>query len=389
MKPIIIVHHHEIGLKGKNRNYFESQLLANVKTALTGITPPKNIGGGFGRFVIDLSATGDNVPKALERLKQVFGLSNICYGVEVDQTIEAYNQAAANLLTDSTFSSICVRTKRANKNFKLTSPEVNGIVGEFLCNKFGVKANLTEPDKTIFIEIVNKTSYVYLSKINGAGGLPAGISGKVVALASAGFDSPVASYQIMKRGANVIFVHYHSYPFVSHDSIDQVKNIVKILTQYQYHSKLYLVPFAEFQQEVVLKTPMPLRVILYRRMMIRFAEKIAFKENANALVTGESLGQVASQTLRNIRVINEVAKLPVLRPLVGTDKEDIIRTAREIGTHDISKEPYDDCCSFLTPRKPETWADPKLVAEAETKLDIDLWLNKMMDNLEKSEYTYP
>jgi thiamine biosynthesis protein ThiI len=388
MKPIIIVHHHEIGLKGKNRNYFEKHLLKNVRTALQGLIPPNNIQGGYGRFVIDIISFEEQENKILDRLKKIFGISNICLGVEVEQTIEAFNKSAEMLLADRKFSNICVRTKRANKNFQPSSPEVNRIVGEYLCNKFQVRANLTQPDEIVFIEIVNKTSYVYLSKINGAGGLPAGISGKVVSLTSAGFDSPVASYQMMKRGAQVIFVHFHSFPYVSRDSIDQVQNIVKALTQYQYISKLFLVPFAEFQQDVVLKTPMPLRVILYRRMMVRAAEKIAYKESANALVTGESLGQVASQTLRNIRIVNDVANLPILRPLVGTDKEDIIRMAREIGTHDISREPYDDCCSFLNPRTPETWADPEKVTEAESKLDINGWINKLLEKTEKIEFNF-
>lgn len=389
MKPIIVVHHHEIGLKGKNRGYFEKHLLRNVRIALKGLLPQNAVTGGFGRFIIYTDSNQEVNDEIIGRLKKVFGLSNICFGFETGQSIGEFNSIAESLLKDRSFSTICVKTSRANKAFPKTSVEVNKEVGAFLCTRFNVRANLTQPDETIFIEIANKSAYVYLSKIPGAGGLPAGISGRVVSLISAGFDSPVASYKIMKRGAYVVFVHFHSYPYVSHNSIDQVQKILEQLTQYQFFSKLYLVPFAECQQDIVLKTPQPLRVILYRRMMIRVAERLAITEKANALVTGESLGQVASQTLRNIRVINDVSNLPILRPLVGNDKEEIIDIARSIGTYDISKEPYDDCCSFLTPRNPETWSDPAAIAEAETQFDVNEWIEKLLDKTEKVEFKFP
>jgi thiamine biosynthesis protein ThiI len=174
---------------------------------------------------------------------------------------------------------------------------------------------------------------------------------------------------MMKRGAKVVFVHFHSYPYTSYDSIEQVREIVKILSKYQLHSKLYIVPIAEAQRIIVLNAPVGLRTILYRRLMVRIAEKVAQIEGAEALVTGESLGQVASQTLRNIRVINQVATLPILRPLIGIDKEEIIQKAKEIGTYEISSQPYDDCCSFLTGRHPETWANLDEILEIEKKLD--------------------
>jgi thiamine biosynthesis protein ThiI len=389
MKPIIVVHHHEIGLKGKNRGYFEKHLLRNVRLDLKGLLPQNAVTGGFGRFIIYTDSNQEVTNKIIGRLKKVFGLSNICFGFETGQSIEEFNSIAETLLKQKLFSTICVKTSRANKAYPKTSVEVNKEVGAFLCTRFNVRANLTQPDETIYIEIVDKLAYVYLSKIPGAGGLPAGISGRVVSLISAGFDSPVASYKIMKRGAYVVFVHFHSYPFVSHNSIDQVQKILQQLTQYQYFSKLYLVPFAECQQDIVLKTPQPLRVLLYRRMMVRVAERIAINEKANALVTGESLGQVASQTLRNIRVVNNIAKLPILRPLVGSDKEEIIDVARKIETYDICKEPYDDCCSFLTPRNPETWADPAAISEAEAQFDVNDWIEKLLEKTEKIEFKFP
>ncbi|RCK72231.1 MAG: tRNA S(4)U 4-thiouridine synthase (former ThiI) [Ignavibacteriae bacterium] len=387
MKPIIVVHHHEIGLKGKNRSYFEKHLLRNVRLALRDLLPQNNITGGYGRFIIYL--TEKNQEEIIERLKKIFGLSNICFGFETEQSIEKFIQVAKILLKDKSFNTIKVHASRADKNFPLNSMQINSEVGKFLCDRFKVRANLSQPDITIYIELANKLAYIYLSKIEGAGGLPAGISGRVVSLISAGFDSPVASYKLMKRGAYIIFVHFHSYPYVSNSSIEQVQSIVKKLTSYQFYSKLYLVPFAECQKEIVLKTDQKLRVILYRRMMIRVAEKIAEMEKANALVTGEALGQVASQTLQNIKVIDAVSNLPILRPLIGSDKEEIIKVANLIGTYEISKEPYDDCCSFLNPKNPETWADYNEVLNAEKNLNIDEMLKSLIESLEKKEFKYP
>jgi thiamine biosynthesis protein ThiI len=211
----------------------------------------------------------------------------------------------------------------------------------------------------------------------------------VVGLLSAGFDSPVAAWKMMKRGATVIFVHFHSMPYTNQRSIDQVKELAVVLTKYQFASKLYLVPFAELQQEIVLHAPQHLRVILYRRMMIRIAEEIAHSEKAEALVTGESVGQVASQTLRNMRVINDVATFPILRPLAGTDKEETMVIARNINTYDISKEPYDDCCSFLAPRKPETWAKASEVVAAEEKYLTEDRIKSILAKITIERFAYP
>lgn len=385
MKNIIVVHHHEIGLKGKNRSYFEKHLLRNVRLALKKILSPDKITGGYGRFIIYLP-DDSNTDLIVSSLQKVYGLSNICVGYEVDQSIEEFNSSALKLLKDKTFKTIKVHTSRADKSFPLNSMQINAEVGAFLCEYFKVRANLTNPDITIFLELANGVAYIYLSKIPGAGGLPAGVSGRVVSLLSAGYDSPVASYKIMKRGAYVVFVHFHSFPYISNNSIEQVKSIVQKLTSYQFYSKLYLVPFAECQQDIVLKTDQKLRVILYRRMMIRVAEKIAQLEKAVALVTGESLGQVASQTLQNIRIIDNVAEIPILRPLIGSDKEEIIQFANFIGTYEISSKPYDDCCSFLTPRNPETWAKQDEVLQAEKKIDVQFWVEKLVQGAEKIEF---
>lgn len=388
MKPVIIVHHHEIVLKRHNRGFFERQLLKNIRTVLSDVMPMVIIRGGYGRFIIDLDSE-QSATLIVNRLSKVFGLANICVGVSVEQSLEAFCQASEKLLDGLEFKTIRVHAHRPDKNFPIRSMEVNAKVGEFLCKRFGVRANLTQPDETIYIEIVDGTSYVYRSKVQGAGGLPSGVSGKVVSLLSAGFDSPVASWRVMKRGATVIFVHFHSMPYTSQNSIEQVKQLVNLLTQYQFHSKLYLVPFADVQHEIVQRTDPKLRVLLYRRMMIRIAEEIAHQVKAEALVTGEAVGQVASQTLRNIRVVDEVATLPILRPLSGMDKEETMDLARHIGTYDISKEPYDDCCSFLAPRNPETWAEPQEIADAEAMLDIPKLVTMGIEAMSLERFSFP
>ncbi len=388
MKPVIILHHHEIILKGDNRGFFERQLLKNVQKTLAGLLQPSAVRGGYGRFVVTLNEVLDH-DLIVQRLQRVFGVANVCSGVQVEQDVEAFCHASDMLLHDQQFKTIRVETRRADKNFPIRSMEVNAQVGEYLCKRFNVRGNMTAPDVTIYISIVDSTAYVYRSKVQGAGGLPVGVSGRVVGLLSAGFDSPVACWQLMKRGANVIFVHFHSMPYTSQNSIDQVKQLTEVLTKYQFQSKLCLIPFADVQQDIVQKTPAPLRVIMYRRMMVRIAEAIAVREKAEALVTGEAVGQVASQTLRNIRAIDEAATLPILRPLSGSDKEETMSLARKIGTYDISKEPYDDCCSFLAPRKPATWANLDEVRNAEQQLDIPALIEMSLKKLSVESFIYP
>src|SRR5579862_1153817 len=388
MKSVIVAHHHEITLKGNNRRHFENVLAANIRGILKDILPTQSVLGGYGRFVLPLESDELIVPIA-DRLCKVFGLANVCAGVEIRQDVGEMCQAADLLLKGRKFSTIRIETRRPDKSFATRSMDVSREVGAYVCDKYSIRANMSHPDETIYIEIVNGVAYVYSAKQNGAGGLPVGVSGKVVSLMSAGFDSPVASWQMMKRGAKVIFVHFHSEPYTSPRSVDQVRTLVEQLTQYQGESKLLLVTFADVQNEIVLRSPPPLRIILYRRMMVRIAGEIARREKAEALVTGEAVGQVASQTLRNIRVIDAASEYPILRPLSGADKEETLDIARKIGTHDISKEPYDDCCSFLAPRAPETWADLGAAEEAEAKYDIPAMIAKSIESAVKESFRYP
>jgi thiamine biosynthesis protein ThiI len=369
MQPVIVLHHHEIVLKGDNRRYFERTLLGNIRRAVSAAGATCTVGGGYGKFILVPGPEG--ITGALTgALGRVFGLANICPGVRVSQDMNEVCAAAEASLSGEEFRTIRVDTRRVDKRFPLTSMETNAAVGAHLCGKFGVRASMSRPDVTVSIEIADGAVYVYSRRIPGPGGLPAGVSGRLVGLLSAGFDSPVACWRMIRRGCTVTFVHFHSMPYTSEASVGQVRDIVRVLTGWQFRSKLYVVPFAAVQNEIVVATEQSLRVVLYRRMMLRIAAAVAGREKAEGLVTGEAVGQVASQTLRNIRVIDSAVDLPILRPLSGADKEETIAAARTIGTHDISCSPYDDCCSFLAPRRPQTWADPLAVAEEEAKLDI-------------------
>lgn len=367
----IICHYNEIGLKGKNRKFFEEKLIENIKKVL-----PKNsflfVKRISGRIIIELSEFGQKQEEEIKKgLKNIFGLSHFSPAVLCEQNIETIKKKAFELLKDKKFKSFRITAQRSKKEFALTSGQINEKVGEFIIEKLNKKVKLENPDATCFIEIVEKYAFLYAEKIKGPGGLPIGSGGKAIALISGGIDSPVASFYIMKRGVRIIFLHFHSEPYTEKASIEKVRRMIGVLNKFQFGSKLYSVPFSAIQKEILLKTPAKLRVILYRRFMFRIARKIAEKEKAKAIITGESVGQVASQTLENIRVIEESMDLPVLRPLIGFDKEEIIKKAREIGTFEISILPHQDCCSLFVPKHPETKAKLRDVLKAEEKLETE------------------
>jgi len=384
MSKLVIVHYSEIGLKGKNRSFFERKLIDNIKRALrgTGYARVRRISG---RLLVELDENA-NLNEIQVRLPKVFGVAYFSLAHETQQDIAAIQGDALSLIQGRSFNTLKVETKRSNKDFPLTSPDINAQVGGYLLKHTGGRADLTHPDLTCFIEIVEKYAYIYTDKQKGAGGLPVGVSGRVVALLSGGIDSPVASFMMMKRGARVIYVHFYSYPYTDKASLEKVKTLVEILNAYQYHSLVYLVPFVDIQKEIVAKTPTDFRVILYRRMMIRIAEAIASQERAQALVTGESLGQVASQTLANLRVISESAELPILRPLIGWDKQEIIDLAEQIGTFQTSALPYNDCCSLFVPKHPATRASLEHVKEAEENLDLDGLVKQAVEGVEVQKF---
>ncbi|MEE9190281.1 MAG: tRNA uracil 4-sulfurtransferase ThiI, partial [Candidatus Neomarinimicrobiota bacterium] len=239
---------------------------------------------------------------------------------------------------------------------------------------------LSNPGLTCYIDVLKDEAFIFISKIQGPGGLPVGASGKVAVLLSGGIDSPVAAYYILKRGGKAVFVHFHSVPYVTEASIDKVRDIIEIMKKFQSKSKLYLIEFAPVQNEIMEYCEPKYRVLHYRRFMVAIADKIAKRENAKALITGESLGQVASQTLENIAVVEDSAQLPILRPLIGYDKQDIINKAQEIGTYEISILPHQDCCTLFVPKHPATKARLSDVRNSESNLDVESLVNTAVEN---------
>jgi thiamine biosynthesis protein ThiI len=368
VKRALIVHYHEINLKGNNRGWFEAHLQNHITATLKGLKY-RRVRKISGRLIVELDQ--DSPADAIEqRLSMVFGIANFVTAWEVAAEIEAMQSGLESLIAMGDFKSFKMDARRGTKNFPLNSQQLNEQLGSFVQQKTKADVRLSNPDRTFFVEIVDNRAFLYFNKIPGAGGLPSGTGGKVLCLLSGGIDSPVAAYRLMRRGCRVHFIHFHSFPHTSAESQDKVRHILEILSRFQLESRLYLVPFADVQKEIVAFAPPQLRVVLYRRFMVRIAQAIASREKAKALVTGDSLGQVASQTLENIQTISSVCTMPVFRPLIGSDKEEIIEIARKIGTYDISIQADQDCCSLFVPRHPETMARPQQAEEAETGLDI-------------------
>ncbi len=371
----VIVHYSEIGIKGKNRPYFEKMLVSNIKRAL-GKAEVKRLSG---RIIIKPNKRSKDVR---ERLGKVFGISNLCLGFECKPDLKNIEDLVLKGVKSKKFKSFRIDSRRGDKRFKYTSEQINIKLGDVVRKKLGKGVDLENPDLTVFVEIADNHAFVYFEKIQGPGGLPVGVSGRVVCLISSGIDSPLAAYRMMKRGLRVIFVHFHSYPSTSKKSIEKTIKLVKLLNEYQFDSRLYLIPFIGIQKEIVNETLEKYRVILYRRVMIRVAEEVANMTRSKALVTGESVGQVASQTLDNIFVIDKASGMPILRPLVGHDKQEIINEAEKIGTYRISIQPHEDCCSLFIPKHPETHASLDKIEEMEKFIDID---NLVKNSIKKIE----
>lgn len=379
----VLIHYNEIALKGKNRKFFEDKLVDNIRISLKGLA--KEVKRTHGAVFAELKPKAD-IAEAKEKLQKVFGIAYFVITEECDADIKKIEKKALQILKGKEFKTFRIETKRSDKQFPLDSQEISIRLGGLVLEKFpNVKVDLHHPELTVFVEISIKGAFIYFEKIQGAGGMPVGTGGKAVALLSGGIDSPVAAWRIAKRGVNTIFVHFHSYPQTSKASEEKVKELAGVLKQYQNEAKIYMAPFLEIQKEIMMKTLAPYRVIMYRRFMIRIAEEIANKEGALALVTGESVGQVASQTIENINTINSVAKLPILRPLIGFDKDEIVREAKRIGTFEISIRPHEDCCAVFIPRNPATKSWPRIAETEESKIDVE---NLIKNALKETEIEY-
>ena len=384
----ILIHYGEIALKGKNRNYFESRLIQNIKNQLEVFSPGsfESVSRSSGGILVKLNKKGFKKSDVIkDALMHTFGITNFYFAISVKQDISTLQRVCWDIIKDLDFETFCVRTQRSNKQFEFTSQQINEEVGGYIFEKFNKKkpVKLKNSDLEIFINIIGNLALVSLEKNQGLGGMPVGTGGKAMVLMSGGFDSPVAAWFLLKRGVITEFAHFHSMPYTSKASVEKVTDLIKVLKKYESSEIMYLIPFADVQKEIMTKTPAPLRVILYRRFMIRIAEALAKKESCLALITGDSVGQVASQTLENILAVNESATLPVFRPLIGMDKEEIMQKAKQIGTYDISKLPHDDCCTRLMPKSPETRAKLKDVLEAEKNLDIEKLIQETLEKTEK------
>ncbi|CAN5870268.1 tRNA 4-thiouridine(8) synthase ThiI [soil metagenome] len=383
----IIVHYQEIALKGNNRPWFVSRLARNLRTATKG-TGVKEVRVLMGRIEILMNEDADWTV-VRDRVSNVFGIANFAHARSAPLDVEAISSQILEDLGERSVSTFRVSARRADKRFPLTSPELEREVGGRIKEARGWTVNLARPELTIHVEALTDEAFYYFDKEPGAGGLPTGTSGRVACLLSGGIDSPVAAWRLMRRGCRVTFVHFHSYPILSRASQEKARELVTLLTKFQYDSRLFLVPFGEIQQRVVLAVAAPLRVVIYRRLMMRIAEAIALRNRAQALVTGDVVGQVASQTLENMAAINNVVRMPVLRPLVGLDKDEITAEAQRLGTYPISIIPDQDCCTLFTPRHPATKARMRDVERAEAGLPIEDIVNEALVAAVVEEFHFP
>jgi len=366
----ILFHFGELSLKGKNRHLFEKRMARNIRRSLKAVLQPDGLHREYGRMVADVASVDDAL---IDFLKLLPGIRNFSIVHEAELLLEAMQQVAHKAIIADYGENVGgtpfrVTVKRSNKQFPLKSPEIAYEIGGYLKNKLDLAVNLSQPEIDVRIEIARDAAYIYTRKIPGIGGLPVGTSGKGVVLFSGGIDSPVAAFSMMKRGMSAILVH--CYNSTINRDFAKIKNLARQLSLYQGHVKLFLVDLEEFQRHAIAHVPAEYRMIIYKRQMIREGAKIAGDMHAQALVTGDSLGQVASQTLANIQAIYDACSLPLLSPLIAFDKEEIIALARRIGTFDISIEEYCDICSFLIAKHPETHARRNIVAQLESLLPI-------------------
>ena len=385
MNDIILLKLGEIILKGLNRRYFEQKLMANIRRRLAGI-------GKFRVYCIqstvyvEAQEPGADMDAAVEALRHVFGIVAIVRAAACEKDKDAITALAKEYLRDELESaeSFKVESKRSDKSFPMTSIELSQYVGGELSEAFpNVRVDVHEPELIVHIEVRDLAAYVHGAPIPGAGGMPVGCNGTAVTLLSGGIDSPVSSYMIARRGVHLIPVHFFSFPYTSQQAKEKVLELAQLLTAYCGHLTVEIVPFTHIQEEIRDKCPEEYFTLIMRRFMMRIAERIALDNNAKAIVTGENLGQVASQTMEAMRSTQDVISLPVLQPLIGMDKEEIVRLARKIGTFETSILPYEDCCTVFTPKHPRTKPKLRDVELAESALDVAALVDEALEGIEK------
>ncbi|MHC9400887.1 tRNA uracil 4-sulfurtransferase ThiI [Staphylococcus epidermidis] len=378
----LLVRYGELTLKGTNRKMFVNQLKDNVKRALIPLSG-YHVKGKRDRMYIELSPEAD-INEIIQRLSKVYGIKSISPVIKIDKNEKKINQSAIQLSQDfekgSTFK---VDVKRVDKSFRLDTYELQRQVGgAILKENNNITVNVKNHDYEIKIEVRMDAIYIYEKVIAGAGGLPVGTGGKTLLMLSGGIDSPVAGIEVMKRGVTVEAIHFHSPPFTSEKAKDKVIELTRILAERVGPIKLHLVPFTEIQKQINKVVHSRYTMTSTRRMMMRISDKVVHQINANAIVNGENLGQVASQTLKSMYAINHVTATPVLRPLLTLDKEDIIKKAKELGTFETSIQPYEDCCTIFTPKNPVTEPDFDKVVKYESVFNFDEMIENAVENIE-------
>ena len=383
----IVVHYHEVALKRGNRSMFVNHLVDNIGATLRG-TGVRKVRPLYGRIAVHLRPDAD-ADEIVRRLRCVPGIANFAPAWRAERQVEDIVDVALATIGDRRATSFAIRSKRGDTSFPMSSMELDALVGEAVVRRTGMKVNLRQPELTVNIEIAAREVFVFLNREAGAGGLPVGTAGTVAVLLSGGIDSPVAAYRMIRRGCRTELIHFHGAPYQDRTSRDKTAELAAVLARFQLRSPLHHIAFGEIQRQIVATVPRPFRVVLYRRMMMRIADALSHEIGAKALVTGESLGQVASQTLENMTVVGQVATLPLLRPLIGMDKSEIMDQAQKIGTFEISIQPDQDCCQLFIPKQPATRMTIAQAEDAEASLDIPAMIEQALASRESSEALFP
>ena len=387
METLLLVQlFHELALKGKNRPFFLKRAKAHVRRALKGLGVALE---GEWPMALLFRLPEEAWPEAKARLQDTLGVERFARVHRTPPDLEALKAALEKALEGQAFGSFRITAKRSDKAFPLTSPEIERALGAFVKGKTGAPVRLKGAEREFVVRVLPGAALLEVERHPGPGGLPPGVSGRVVALLSGGIDSPVAAYRLMRRGAEVVLVHFHPFPLLSGASREKAKALAERLARFQHRLRLHPVPFSEVQRHIIVEAPTAYRVVLYRRYMLRIAEAIAREEGALALCTGDSLGQVASQTLENLHAVNQAATLPVFRPLIGWDKEEIVAEAQRIGTYATSILPDEECCTLFAPKHPVTRARLEVVLETEARLPTEELLALALKEREVLTYTWP
>ena len=387
METLLLVQlFHELALKGKNRPFFLKRAKAHVRRALKGLGVALE---GEWPMALLFRLPEEAWPEAKARLQDTLGVERFARVHRTPPDLEALKAALEKALEGQVFGGFCRTAMRSGIAFPLTAPEIERALGAFVKGKTGAPVRLKGAEREFVVRVLPGAALLEVERHPGPGGLPPGVSGRVVALLSGGIDSPVAAYRLMRRGAEVVLVHFHPFPLLSGASREKAKALAERLARFQHRLRLHLVPFSEVQRHIIVEAPTAYRVVLYRRYMLRIAEAIAREEGALALCTGDSLGQVASQTLENLHAVNQAATLPVFRPLIGWDKEEIVAEAQRIGTYATSILPDEECCTLFAPKHPVTRARLEVVLETEARLPTEELLALALKEREVLTYTWP